>query len=148
MPMRRRLFLASFALALLLGAGAGRSETTLQATSAATLILWGGRILTLTAQDNGEAPTAVAVADGRVLYVGDDQGALALRSDATEVVNLAGATVIPGFIDSHGHFTGVGQAKLGLDLMNVNNWDAVVQMVAAAARARPWTRSAWWAPLR
>ncbi len=61
-------------------------------------------------------------------YIGSD----------TEVIDLAGQLAIPGFIDSHVHFSGIGTAQLQLKLMEVANWDEVVEMVAAAvAEAEP-----------
>ena len=45
---------------------------------------------------------------------------------------------VPGFIEGHGHFTGVGQARIILNLTSVKNWDEVVAMVKdAAAKAKP-----------
>jgi hypothetical protein len=56
----------------------------------------------------------------------------------TQVIELGGAFVMPGFIEGHGHFTGVGEAKLGLELMPTRSWDEIVAMVAdAAKKARP-----------
>jgi predicted amidohydrolase YtcJ len=46
---------------------------------------------------------AVAVKDGWIVYVGDDTGAEALVGPDTQVIDLAGAMVLPGFIDSHLH---------------------------------------------
>lgn len=151
-PMRLLAGFVSLVFTLMLSAGAGRSETALQAGSAVTLILMGGRILTLTPQDGGKAPTAVAVADGRVLYVGDDRGALALRTASTHVEDLKGATVVPGFIDSHCHFYGLGKALDQIDLVGtVSVQEAVARVVAAAAAApgegwlegRGWDQNDW-----
>ena len=45
---------------------------------------------------------------------------------------------MPGLIDSHGHFNGIGQAKLGLELMPTTSWDEIVAMVGEAAKkAKP-----------
>ena len=56
----------------------------------------------------------------------------------TQVIDLQGQLAIPGFIESHGHFTGVGGAQLQLNLMNVDSWDKIVAMVAeAVSHARP-----------
>src|SRR5205823_4373099 len=44
----------------------------------------------------------------------------------------------PGFIEGHGHFLGLGQSKMNLNLSGVRSWDEIVAMVAAAAReAKP-----------
>jgi predicted amidohydrolase YtcJ len=53
-------------------------------------------------------------------------------------VDAKGQLVIPGFIEGHGHYTGVGTARLNLNLMNVKNWDEVVAMVAERVKtAKP-----------
>jgi predicted amidohydrolase YtcJ len=51
---------------------------------------------------------------------------------------VKGQLVLPGFIEGHGHFSGVGTARLNLNLMNVKNWDEVVAMVAERVKtAKP-----------
>ena len=81
---------------------------------------------------------AVAVRAGRIVAVGSDREIEAYIGSSTEVIDLQGQLAIPGFIDSHVHFSGIGQAQLQLGLMEVANWDEVVDMVAAAvAEAEP-----------
>ncbi len=67
----------------------------------ADLILSGARIYT----SNKQQPwaNAVAIKDGRFIYVGDSAGVSEYRSVATESINLEGRFVIPGLIDSHAH---------------------------------------------
>lgn len=65
-------------------------------------ILHSGAILTM--DDGSPTATAIALRDGRVLAVGSDE-ILALRRDATEMIDLRGRTVCPGFIDAHHHIT-------------------------------------------
>ncbi|HSG47566.1 MAG TPA: amidohydrolase, partial [Longimicrobiales bacterium] len=76
--------------------------------------------------------------DGRILGVGSSADMDAFVGSATRVVDLAGRTAIPGFIEGHGHYTGVGRSTLQLNLMDVANWDEVVAMVReAVAAAQP-----------
>ncbi|MFF9330777.1 amidohydrolase, partial [Streptomyces sp. NPDC014776] len=51
----------------------------------------------------GENPTAVAVKDGRFVALGTDAEISALTDSGTSVVDLAGAVVVPGFIETHLH---------------------------------------------
>ena len=67
----------------------------------ADLILSGAKIFTSNAQQ--PAAEAVAIRDGRFIYVGDSTGAANFRSDNTQFVDLNGRLVIPGLIDSHAH---------------------------------------------
>ncbi len=60
--------------------------------------------------------TAVAVRDGRIVFVGDAAHAEKLRVDAGRVIDLGGATVVPGLNDAHMHLEGVGSRELSFDL--------------------------------
>lgn len=102
----------------------------------ADLVLHHGKVVTVDdAVPDGEA---VAVRAGRIVAVGSDGEIDAYIGSGTEVIDLEGQLAIPGFIDSHVHFSGIGQAQLQLGLMEVANWDEVVEMVAAAvAEAEP-----------
>ena len=56
--------------------------------------------------------------------------------ESTQVIDLAGKLAIPGFIEGHGHLTGLGSApRMSLNLMTVKNWDQVVSMVARVCDA-------------
>lgn len=106
------------------------------AAESADLVLRNGKVVTVdpTVPD-GEA---VAVRDGRILAVGSNAEIDAYIGSDTEVLDLDGQLAVPGFIDSHVHFSGIGTAQLQLNLMDVANWDEVVEMVAAAvAEAEP-----------
>jgi predicted amidohydrolase YtcJ len=105
----------------------------------ADLVLRNGQIVTV----DEETPTAQAVAirGHLIVAVGTDAEIARFVGRGTEVIDLQGRMAMPGFIEGHGHFMGVGQARMNLNLMNVRNWDEVVQMVAAAAGDAP--RDAW-----
>ncbi len=112
----------------------------------ADLILHGGRVVTLDAAGAAQA-TAVAVRDGRIVKVGDDAAALALRGTATRVVDLAGAVVVPGFCDSHCHLYGLGKALAQIDLVGTGSAAECVARVADAAAAVPgdgWLEGRGW----
>ena len=77
---------------------------------------------------------AIAVRGDRIVAVGSDAEVRRLVGPATQVVDLAGRLAMPGFIEGHGHFTGLGQSKLSLDLTTARSWDDIVALVAEAAR--------------
>ncbi|CAN5818379.1 amidohydrolase [soil metagenome] len=116
----------------------------------ADLVLRNGHIVTV--DDSQPEAQAVAIRGHTIVAVGtDDEIAQYIGAD-TEVIDLAGRLAMPGFIEGHGHFMGLGQAKMNLDLMGVRNWDEVVGMVAAAARdvrqdawivGRGWHQEKW-----
>ncbi len=71
------------------------------------------------------------------------------------MIDLKGQLVIPGFIEGHGHFGGVGEAKLNLELQNAKSWDEIVAMVEQAAKkakpgewilGRGWHQEKWSSP--
>ena len=68
----------------------------------------------LAMQDGLPRAEAIAVRNGRIVAVGDDDDVLALRKAPTRVVDLGGRTVLPGFIDSHAHWIGDG-SRVGLN---------------------------------
>jgi predicted amidohydrolase YtcJ len=76
-------------------------------------------------------PTAQAVAalNGRLIYVGDDRGVAAHIGPDTEVVDLDGAFVTPGFYDNHVHFEGTGRLLYGLNLLDVSDEAAFVDRI-------------------
>jgi predicted amidohydrolase YtcJ len=102
----------------------------------ADLVLLGGNVVTVDVDTpDGQA---LAARDGRVVAVGSDDQIRPFIGAETEVVELGGRTAIPGFIEGHGHYSGVGRAALQLNLMSVANWDEIVAMVAdAVAEAEP-----------
>jgi len=116
----------------------------------ADLVLRNGKIVTVSATQ----PTvqALAVRGGRITALGGDADAAKWIGPATQVIDLHGSLAIPGFIEGHGHFTGIGEFRLGLDLREARTWDDIVAQVARAARqakpgewiiGRGWHQSKW-----
>jgi predicted amidohydrolase YtcJ len=91
--------------------------------------------------------TAVAIRGGRIVYVGSDKGALALRGKRTRVIDLNGATVLPGLVDSHTHFVELGAKLESVDLTDVATEAQAVALVAERAKTVPkgeWIFGAGW----
>jgi predicted amidohydrolase YtcJ len=102
----------------------------------ADLVLTNGRIVTV--DDGRPEAEAIAISKDRIQAIGTAAEIKAMTGPNTQVIDLQGQLAIPGFIESHGHFAGVGGAQMQLNLMNVESWDKVVAMVAeAVSRARP-----------
>ncbi len=101
----------------------------------ADLVLRNGVVVTVDeAAPNGQA---IAILGDTILAVGSDNEISRHIGPDTEVIDLEGRLAIPGFIESHGHFLGVGDARMQLDLMHVANWDEIVAMVAEAVKDAP-----------
>ena len=102
----------------------------------ADLILVNGKVYTV----NKKQPwaEAVVVKDGKIVFVGKEKEARTYANTNTEIVDCKGQFVMPGFIEGHGHIHGLGNSLMNLDLMNVKNWDEIVNMVAEAVKkAKP-----------
>lgn len=102
----------------------------------ADLVLRGGTVATV--DDDYGVVEAVAVNGYQVTAVGSDDEISAYIGPETEVVELDGRFVMPGFIEGHGHFLSLGRSKQILDLNDVEDWDQIVSMVATAVdKSRP-----------
>ncbi len=116
----------------------------------ADLVLTNGRIVTVDSLvPDGQA---LAVRGDRILAVGSVDEIAAYIGAGTEVIDLDGQLAIPGFIEGHGHFMGIGQAKMILDLTQAGNWQEMVDMVAEAVQqaepgewilGRGWHQEKW-----
>ena len=80
--------------------------------------------------------SAVAVAGGRIVAVGDDAPDLASGVKAENILNLRGATLVPGFHDAHNHMIGFGLSRTEIDL-RAGSLDDLYARVAARAAATP-----------
>jgi predicted amidohydrolase YtcJ len=81
----------------------------------ADTIYHGGTILTI--DDANPRAEAVAVKDGKILAVGNKDEVLRTRGEATQLVDLAGRTMLPGFVDAHGHVFAGGIQALSANLL-------------------------------
>ena len=95
---------------------------------------------------------AIAVSEGRIAAVGSDAEIQSWVGPTTRVVDLAGRLAIPSFIDGHGHYTGLGESKLVLDLTKAKSWDDIVAQVRDKAKSskpgtliegRGWHQEKW-----
>jgi len=97
MPTRRSFMAYSVGAASVFSAGA---QPAFAAGEGADLILRGG---TIRAMVGAPAASAIAVKGGKVVAVGAESDLSGLRTNDTTIVDLAGRTVFPGFIDPHNH---------------------------------------------
>ena len=132
----------SMTVVLSLGCGPGLEP--------ADLVLRNGKIVTV--DDTNPVAQALAVRGNEIVAVGTNDEVDAYRSEMTTVIDLDGQLAIPGFIEGHGHFLGVGNAQMQLRLMDSQNWEEVVSVVAAAVeqaqpgqliRGRGWHQEKW-----
>ena len=77
-------------------------------------IYFNGQILTMDVDE--PRVEAISVRDGVIESVGDEAEVLLLVEDHSELIDLEGATLMPGFVDAHGHFPGSGRTAFSADL--------------------------------
>src|SRR5687768_16803666 len=140
-------------LAIVAALAAACSSPRAPSGEAATLVLRNGRVVTVdSARPEAEA---IAMRGASVLAVGSNAEIGRLIGDSTEVIDLQGRLAIPGFIESHGHYLGLGRAKMILDLTTAKRWDDIVENVSVATRdtrvdswiyGRGWHQEKWDAP--
>jgi predicted amidohydrolase YtcJ len=140
------------ALTLIVGSGCrerqrGTPPTFPPTTAAATadLVLLNGHVVTV--DPARPEAQAVAIRGDRILAVGSDAEVRRYARPTTRTIDLAGRLLMPGFIEGHGHYLGLGESKTILDLTTARSWDDIVAMVRdAAAKARPgeWVRGHGW----
>lgn len=91
---------------------------------------------------------ALAIRDGRIVYVGSDRGLRAYLGPRTRIVDLHGRMVLPGFEDAHIHPIDGGLQSLGCDLSALKTADQYVAAVRRCALAHPedpWiVGTGWW----
>ncbi len=147
LSVHTRGILQLFVLSILAAAAAGCAASP---EVEADLVLRGGKVVTV--DEDIPDGQAIAVKGDTILAVGSNRQIRAYIGPNTEVIDLDGALVIPGFIESHGHFLGVGDANMQLDLMSVANWSEIVSMVGALVgdapageliRGRGWHQEKW-----
>lgn len=134
-----KFFFFLFSASLLLAACAQKPAAT------ATLILFNGNIFT--ADSLHPRATAIAVGGERILAVGSDDDIKKLAGPKTDMTDLQGAFVMPGFIEGHGHFSSLGRSLLNLNLLHTQSWQEITGMVAEKVKtAKPgdWIEGRGW----
>ncbi len=126
--LRRTSFVTALALPAVIGAQGA-------APPRAEVIVSNARIYTV--DETRPVVEAMAIAKGRVLFVGSAREAMALTGPQTRVLDLGGRTVIPGMTDAHAHLSGLGQTLRQVDLVGTTSYAEVIARVAARAKAVP-----------
>jgi len=89
-------------------------------------IFFNGKIYSLDSKNN--VYEAVAIKDDLIFDLGTSEDLLKKYPDV-EKINLKGATILPGFIDAHGHITGYGENLLTIDLVGTNSQTEIAALV-------------------
>ena len=147
-----------------LSSGCMRDSADGPGSDAADLILVNGRVYTLDwdepapdgsimagapHDESGWHPDADAVATrgGKIIFVGATRDAMQYQGEESRVIDLAGATVIPGLIDSHTHVFELGKKLERIDLTDIATEAEAVNLIVEQAISVPegeWIIGAGW----
>lgn len=151
-------------LTLLLLSGCSSEPAGEPGSDDADLILINGRVYTLDwdepatdgtvaadapHDDRGWQPdaTAVVTKGGEIVFVGGSKEAMQHKGETTRVIDLAGATVLPGLVDSHTHVFELGALLERVNLIDVATEEEAVALVVERAKSVPkgeWIIGAGW----
>ena len=154
---------------LLLLAGCTEGPGKAATAEDASLILTDARVYTLSWSEPGfdgtvmpDAPhdehgwhpdaEAVVIKGGDILFVGGNDDAMAFKGDTSRIIDLKGATVLPGLVDSHTHLFGLGALLDQVNLVGVATEEEAVALIVEQAKSVPkgewivgrgWDEGAW-----
>jgi predicted amidohydrolase YtcJ len=114
-------------------------------THAGSLLLTNASIYT--GNDRQPRAEALVATDGRIAFVGSSSEARQRAPRDGQQVDLGGATVVPGFTDSHAHLAGIGQRELAFDLegtTSVADLQARLKQRAASTQVGEWIYGRGW----
>jgi len=142
MKLMTRFFSLIFYISLVLGCSQESQQQgnidakQQQETVAADVVIIGGKVATV--DPNLGNVEALAINGYQITAVGSNEEISSLIGSETKIIELNGRFAMPGFIEGHGHYLGLGRSKQILDLNDVKNWNEIVSMVAVAVdKANP-----------
>ena len=112
--------------------------------SKATLLLKNGVVITM---EKDRVDQAIAIQANTILWSGKNSAADKYRGPQTKVIDLNGAYVYPGFIDSHAHVIGLGQSRMEMDLRGASDMSSVLSRVRrwiAQSKEGDWVYGRGW----
>jgi len=116
----------------------------------ATLILINGKVITM--EEEKPKAEAVVISNNKIMLVGSNEDALKHRWKGARIVDLKGATVIPGLSDSHVHLIGLGKKLSQLNLVGTTSKEEILRKVKEEIKklkegewliARGWDQNDW-----
>ena len=116
-----------------------------QQRSTADIVFKNGNVYTV--ETKTPRAQAIAVSKDRIVFVGSNADAQKFVGANTRVVDLKGATVLPGFADAHQHLSGVGLREMTLNLEGTTSLDDFLAKVKAhVGQAKPgaWVTGRGW----
>ncbi|MDN3641416.1 amidohydrolase [Lutimonas halocynthiae] len=101
----------------------------------ADMVFTNGNVITV--DEARPAAEAVAVKDGKIVFVGSSEEAQAYIGEGTETTDLAGKTMMPGFVSAHDHLIASSWVSLGVQIYDAKDRAEALAMIKAYAEANP-----------
>ncbi|MEM7782924.1 MAG: amidohydrolase family protein [Planctomycetota bacterium] len=126
------------------------SHQTFGQNSVARMVLKNGNIFTV--DESRPRAESIAISGDRIIAVGSNQAIEKYIGAETRIIDLDGKFVMPGFIEGHAHFVGLGELQMMLQLQAARSWQEIVKQVEAATKVTPpgewiigrgWHQSKW-----
>lgn len=114
------------------------------AAAAGNIVFLGGALTTL--NDKQPSATALVIADGHIVYVGDDKGAGSYATATSRVIRLQGRMVLPGFHDAHAHPMSAGLRLLRCQLDGIKTATKMEAAISGCDRtaSEDWLFASGW----
>ena len=93
----------------------------------ADLLIVNGTIETMS--DTVADVTAIAVKDDKIIALGNESLIEEWQGEETQIIDANGSYVMPGFIEGHGHFSGLGHSLQILDFLDAKSWQDIIDLV-------------------
>ena len=96
--------------------------------------------------------TSIAIKDGKIIAIGEPIDVESCIGEKTETIDANGKFVMPGMIEGHGHFSGMGKSLVNINLLDTKSWKEVIERVATKAKTlqkgewiegRGWHQEKW-----
>jgi len=135
-PFRESILAGSLALLVACNSAQESADAV-----AADRVFLNGAVYTVDAERSWAE--AVAIKDGKIIYVGDDEGAGAFITTDTEIVDLVGQMLLPGFHDSHAHVLTEVMSDDECDLLRIPTAEEAVQKLKECAALEGRGEAGW-----
>lgn len=95
---------------------------------------------------------AIAIKDGLIVHIGSEAEIESYAGKQTEMIDAGGNFVMPGFIEGHGHYSGLGYSLINLNFLTSKSWEEIVAAVGKRAKeskpgewiiGRGWHQEKW-----
>jgi len=100
-----------------------------------------------TASEDTTKVEAIGVIADKIVFIGTESAMVGRKDDNTKIIDATGQFVMPGFIEGHGHFSGMGSSLQNLNFLKDTSWNAILDKIekkAATLKDGQWIYGRGW----